>query len=174
MGNLTIEILLVFIQYFIMLFFCKYVLDLNFSKKQFLFIILIMFLPTAILFLFIGPISILYLVLILAIMVYRETKCIMSILHVFMALIFIVISDNISYIIAFRLLNAIGNEQLIIIGYFLFLIVFAIVFAIFYKRVVKFLSERWVFKSVSYISVFLGIATVIFMYINIMAIDHDN
>ncbi|MGE7690767.1 sensor histidine kinase [Lysinibacillus sp. NPDC097214] len=174
MGNLTIEILLVFIQYFIMLFFCKYVLDLIFSKKQFLFIILIIFLPTGILFQFIGPISTLYYVLILAIMVYRETKFIMSILHVFMALIFLVISDNISYIIAFRLLNEIGNEQLIIICYFLFIIVFAIIFAFCYKRVVKYLSKRWGSKSISYILAFLSIITVIFIYINIMAIDQDN
>nr|WP_283175724.1 GHKL domain-containing protein [Lysinibacillus sp. Bpr_S20] len=158
-----------------MLFFCKYVLDLNFSKKQFLFIILMLFLPTDILFLFIGPISTLYYVLILAIMIYRETKVVMNILHVFMALIFLVIGDNISYIIAFRLLNEVGNEELIVIGYFLFLIVFAIIFAFCYKRILKYLIDRWVFNSyVSYISVFLGVATVVFMYINIMAIDYDN
>ncbi|MCL1699748.1 GHKL domain-containing protein [Lysinibacillus sp. Bpr_S20] len=175
--DITIEFLLIIniIQYFIMLFFCKYVLDLNFSKKQFLFIILMLFLPTDILFLFIGPISTLYYVLILAIMIYRETKVVMNILHVFMALIFLVIGDNISYIIAFRLLNEVGNEELIVIGYFLFLIVFAIIFAFCYKRILKYLIDRWVFNSyVSYISVFLGVATVVFMYINIMAIDYDN
>ena len=108
-------------------------------------------------------------------MIYRETKVVMNILHVFMALIFLVIGDNISYIIAFRLLNEVGNEKLIVIGYLLFLIVFAITFAFCYKRSLKYLIDRWVFNSyVSYISVFLGVATVVFMYINIMVIDHDN
>ncbi|MFJ6264741.1 sensor histidine kinase [Lysinibacillus xylanilyticus] len=176
MENLTIEILLVnIIQYFMMLFFLYICIRLEFSKKQFLFIILFLFLPTGILFIFIGPISILYYLSILAIMIYRETKVVMNILHVFMALIFLVIGDNISYIIAFRLLNEVGNEKLIVIGYFLFLIVFAIIFAFCYKRILKYLIDRWVFNSyVSYISVFLGVATVVFMYINIMAIDHDN
>ena len=79
------------------------------------------------------------------------------------------------YILAFRLLHEIGNEQLILIGYSLFLTVFAIICAFCYKRIVKYLIDRWVFNNfVSYILVFLSITTVIFIYINIMAIDHDN
>ena len=44
-----------------------------------------------------------------------------------------------------------------------------------YKRIMRYLIDRWLFNSyVPYILLFLGVATVIFMYINIMAIDHDN
>ena len=95
MEDLTIEMLLLnIIQYLLVLFFCKYVLDLNWSKKEFLFIVFIGFLPAISLFRFIGTISILYYLAIVAIMVYRETKVISHIAHVFMALILLVIGDN--------------------------------------------------------------------------------
>lgn len=176
MEGLTIEfILITIIQYSTMLFFCTFILELNWSKKQFLLILLIIFLPASILSLFIGATSMLYLVTILSIMIYRETKVISHILHVFMSLIFLVICDNISFIMAFRLFSEIGNEKLIVIGYSLLLIIFAIVFAFCYKRIVKYLINRWIFNNhPSYILVCLGIATVVFIYINIMAIDHDN
>lgn len=176
MEDVAIGFLLITIfQYLTVLFFCTYILDLNWSKKQFLLIIFIIFLPAGMLSLFIGALSMLYLLVILAIMIYRKTKVIIHILHVFTALIFLVISDNISYLLAFRLLNEIENEQLIVIVYPLFLTVFATLFAICYKRIVKYLIDRWVFNNyVSYILVFLGVVTVIFIYINIMAIDQDN
>lgn len=176
MEHVTIGILLInIIQYVIVLSFCIYVLDLKWSKKQIRTIILFVFLPTKILFLFIGPLSILYFLTALAIMVYRETKVISHITHVFNALIFLVISDNLSYILAFRLLNGIGYEQLILVGYILLLVLFAIVFAFCYKRVVKYLIERWVVNPyVSYILVFLSVITVVFIYLNIIGIDQDN
>ncbi len=176
MDVLTIEfILMAIVQFSMLLFFGTYVLDLYWSKKQYLIILFVIFIPTCILFPFFGPISILYYLSVLAIMIYRETKVVMNILHVFMALIFLVIGDNISNILTFRLFNGIGNEYLSLISYFVFYIVFGITFAFCYKKIVKYLISRWVFYSfVSYISVFLGVATVVFMYINIMAIDHDN
>ncbi|WP_427109328.1 sensor histidine kinase [Lysinibacillus xylanilyticus] len=176
MDVLTIEfILMAIVQFSMLLFFGTYVLDLYWSKKQFLIILIVIFIPTFILFPFFGPISILYYLSVLAIMIYRETKVVMNILHVFMALIFLVIGDNISNILTFRLFNVIGNEYLSLISYFVFYIVFGITFAFCYKKIVKYLISRWVFYSfVSFISVFLGVVTVIFMYINIMAIDHDN
>jgi len=176
MEGLTINSLLSTIfQLPILLFFYTYVLDLKWSKKEYLTILTIIFLPTCILSEIIGAPSILYFLAILAIMIYRKTKVIRHILHLFMALTFLVISDNLSYILAFHLFNEIGNELLTFISYFLFLIVFAIVFAFCYKRIVKYLIDRWVFNMyVSYILLFLGIATVIFIYINIIAIDQDN
>lgn len=176
MEGLTIEsILTTIIQLPILIFFYTYVLDLKWSKKQLLNIIIIIILPTVILSRFIGAPSMLYFLAILTIMIYRETKVIGHIFHVFMALILLVISDNLSYILAFCLLNEIGNEQLTFIGYFLFLIIFAIVFAFCYRRVVKYLIDRWIFNSyVPYILLILGVTTVIFIYINIMAIDEDN
>ena len=166
---------MVIIQLPILLFFYTYVLELNWSKKQLLTIILIVFLPTLILFTFIGAISILYYLTILAIMIYRETKVILNIFHLFIGLIFAVISDNISNILTLSLLKGIGNGQLNIIIYFLFLIVFILALAFCYKRIMRYLIDRWLFNSyVPYILLFLGVATVIFMYINIMAIDHDN
>ena len=176
MEILTIKSLLTtIIQLPILLFFYTYVLDLNWSKKQVITIIFIVFLPTLILFPCIGALSILYYLSILAIMIYRKTKFIGHIIHLFMALIILVIGDNISNILTYRLLNGIGNEQLIFIVYFLFLMIFSILFAFCYKRIMKYLIDRWVFNSyVSYILLFLGITTVIFIYINIMAIDHDN
>lgn len=99
----------------------------------------------------------------------------MHILHVFMALILLVISDNITYIISFHLLSEIGNQNLILICNLLLYVIFGITFAFFYKRIMKYFNNRWAInKSVSYILVFLGILTVFFIYINIMAIDHDN
>src|SRR5690606_11056176 len=147
MEGLTINSLLSTIfQLPILLFFYTYVLDLKWSKKEYLTILTIIFLPTCILSEIIGAPSILYFLAILAIMIYRKTKVIRHILHLFMALTFLVISDNLSYILAFHLFNEIGNELLTFISYFLFLIVFAIVFAFCYKRIVKYLIDRWVFN----------------------------
>lgn len=176
MTGATIEfILMAIIQFSMLLFFSTYVLDLSWSKKQLLTIVLIIFLPTTILFPFIGALAILYYLTILAIMVYRETKVIIHILHVFMSIIFLVIGDNIANILSFRLFNGIGNEQLILFSYFSLYIMFGLIFAFCYKRIAKYLINRWVFHHfVSYVLIFLGIATVVFMYINIMAIDHDN
>lgn len=163
------------IQFSMLLFFSTYVLDLSWSKKQLLTIVLIIFLPTFILFSFFGALSILYYLAILAIMVYRETRVIIHILHVFMALIFLVIGDNITNVLIFRLFNGVGNEQLTLFSYFLFYIVFGLIFAYGYKRIAKYLINRWVFHNfVSYVLVFLGVATVVFMYINIMRIDQEN
>lgn len=176
MQQLTIDSLLTtIIQLPILLFFYTYVLEIKWSKKQFLTIILIIFLPTCILSQFIGAPSVFYFLIILTIMIYRKTKVIGHILHVLMALILLVISDNLSYVLAFHLLNKIGGEELTFIGYLLFLIVFALLFAFCYKRIVKYLTNRWVFnRYVSYILLFLGVATVVFIYINIIAIDQDN
>lgn len=176
MQQLTIDSLLTtIIQLPILLFFYTYVLEITWSKKQFLTIILIIFLPTCILSQFIGAPSVFYFLIILTIMIYRKTKVIGHILHVLMALILLVISDNLSYVLAFHLLNKIGGEELTFIGYLLFLIVFALLFAFCYKRIVKYLTNRWVFnRYVSYILLFLGVATVVFIYINIIAIDQDN
>lgn len=172
----TIEfVILTIVQLLTMLFFCTYILGLNWTQKEFLLILLIVFLPTSILSRFIGALSMLYFLTILAMIVYRKTKVISHILHVFMALIFLVISDNLSYILAFRLLNEIEKDQFILIVYPLFFILSATVFALCYKRITKYLNERWVLNSyVSYVLVFLSIATVVFIYINIMAIDQDN
>lgn len=169
------SLLLAIIQFSMLLFFSTYVLDLSWSKKQLLTIVLIIFLPTYILLHFIGALSTLYYLAVLAIMVYRETKVTIHILHVFMAVIFLVIGDNVASLLTFRLFNGIGNEQLTLISYLSLFIVFGLLFAFGYKRVAKALINRWAFDPVvSYVLVFLGVATVILMYINIMAIDHDN
>ena len=162
-------------QYLMVLFFCTYILDLNWSKMQFLTIILLIFIPTSTLYLFIGPSSTLYYILALSVIIYRETKVFSHILHVFMVLLLLVIGDGISYLLAFRLLHELGNEQFLLIGYCLILLVFAIGSAWSYKQIVKHLVNRWVFCSfVPYILVFLSVITVIFMYFNIMTIDKDN
>ena len=176
MEGLLIEPLIIaIIQLPTMLFFYTYVLELNWSKRQFITIIFLVFLPALILFTFIGAISILYYLTILSIMIYRKTKVVLYIFHVFIGLIFVVIGDTFYSILTFRLLNGIGNEQLNIISYFLFLTVFITVLAFCYKRIMRYLIDRWVFNSyVSYILLFLGFSTVVFMYINVMSIDHDN
>ncbi|MBM7606621.1 two-component system sensor histidine kinase AgrC [Metabacillus crassostreae] len=176
MDLLTIHSLLtVIIQMPLLLYFYTYVLDLKWSKKELLTIIFVIFLPICILFQFIGSTSVFYLVIILAIMIYLKTKIIGFFFHMLMSLILLVISDNLSYIIAFRLLHDIGNQEIVFIGYLLLLIVFAITFAFCYKQIMKYLISHWVFNNyVSYIFLLLGIATVVFIYINIMAIDYDN
>lgn len=83
MEVLTIKTLITtIIQLPILLLFYTYILDLKWSKKTLLFIILIIFLPTVILSLFIGASSMLYFLVILSVIIYRETKVISHILHV--------------------------------------------------------------------------------------------
>ena len=157
------------------LFFNTYILDLSWSKKQLLTIVLTIFLPTFILFPFFGAVSILYYLSILAIMVYRKTKVVMHVYHVFMSIIFLVICDNVSSLIAFHLLEWLHMQQLMFPGYMFFVIIFSIICAIVYKRIRTYTIDRWVLNQyVSYILIFLSISTVVFFYINIMAIDHDN
>ena len=103
-GTWELLVLVIF-QHVSMLFFNTYILDLSWSKKQLLTIVITIFLPTFILLQFFGAVSTLYYLTILAIMVYRETKVVMHVVHVFMSIIFLVICDNISSIIAFRLLE---------------------------------------------------------------------
>lgn len=163
------------IQFSMLLFFNTYVLDLNWSKKQLVLIVLIIFIPTFLLFPVIGAFSIIYYLVILAIMIYLETRVAMHMLHVFMSLILLVIGDNISNILTFYLFDGLGEGWLALASYFFFYIVFGILFAYCYKKVVKFLISRWIYSNyVAYILAILGISTVVFMYINIMAIDQDN
>ncbi|MEK4384565.1 GHKL domain-containing protein [Solibacillus sp. FSL W7-1464] len=175
MDGLTIEAIILFlIQYLMLLFFNTYVLDLSWSKKQLLTIVLIIFLPTSILFQFIGAISILYYLAIFTWMIYRKNRVVIHIFHSLVALIFLVISDNISSIVTFHLLGRIGNDQLTLFSYISLFILLGILFAFCYKRIAN-LINRWVFhRVVSYILVFLGFVAVVFMYINIMKIDHGN
>lgn len=174
MELLTIDSLLTtIIQLPILLFFNTYILDLSWSKKQYITIISVIFLPTCGLSVFIGAPSVFYFLITLAFMIYRKTKVIGYILHMLIALILLVISDNISYILAFRLLN--GAEHLTFIGYLLFLIIFSSAFAFCYKRMMAYLVDRWVFnRHVSYVLFFLGMATVFFIYINIVTMDKDS
>lgn len=173
MDGLTIEVIIIFlVQYLMLLFFNTYVLDLSWSKKQLLTIVLIIFLPTSILFQFIGAISTLYYLAIFTWMIYRKTRAVIHIFHSLASLIFLVISDNISSIVTFHLLGGIGNEQLTFFSYISLFILLGFLFAFFYKRIAN-LINRWVFhRVVSYILVFLGVVAVVFMYINIMKIDH--
>lgn len=176
MEGLTIEMIILFIiQYLMLLFFNTYVLDLSWSKKQLLTIVLIIFIPTFILFQFLDAVSVLYYLAILAIMIYRKTRIVIHIFHVFMSLIFLVVSDNISSIVIFNLLGGISNEQLTFFSFTIFFILLGLLFAFCYKRIAKYLINRWVFHHyVSYILVFLSVVTVVFIYINIMKIDHEN
>ena len=169
------NLILMIIQYVTLLFFCLYILDLNWSKKHYITTVVLVFIPTYILFWFIGAPSILFYLTILAFMVYRETNVISHIFHIFMSLIFLVISDNLSYIISYRLLNDRGYAHLVYESYCILFILFAAVIAYFYKRIMRYLINRWIFNSyVSSILVCLSVMTVILMYINIVAIDHDN
>ncbi len=162
-------------QFLLMLFFNTYILDLSWSKKQWVMIVLTIFLPTFILFQFIGAMSTLYFLSILAILIYRETKVVIHVFHVFMSIIFLVICDNVSSILAFHLLELLNMQQLTLLCYMFFLMIFSIICAIVYKRIRIYTIDRWVFNEyVSYILIFLSIGTVVFIYINIMAIDHDN
>lgn len=163
------------IQYVIMLFFNTYVLDLSWQKKQLITIVCIIFLPTYLLFPFFGAMSTLYYLSVLAIMVYRKTKVVMHVVHIFMSIIFLVICDNLSSVITFHLLELLHMQQLMSLGYIFFLIFFSIICAIVYKRIRIYTIDRWILNQyVSYILIFLSISTVVFIYINIMAIDHDN
>lgn len=172
MDGLIIEMII--IQYLMLLFFNTYVMDLSWQKKQLLTIVSIIFLPTFILFSFIGPVSIFYYLAILAIMIYRKSRVVIHIFHVFMSLVLLVISDNISSVLIFNLFEEISDEKFRYI-YHLFFIPFGLLFAFCYKRIAKYLINRWVTHPyVSYILAFLGVVTVVFMYINIMKIDHEN
>lgn len=165
---------MIIIQYLMLLFFNTYVMDLSWKRKQLLTMVLIIFLPTFILFLFIGPVSIFYYLAILAIMIYRKSRVVIHIFHVFMSLVLLVISDNISSLLIFNLFMEISNEKFRYI-YHVFFIPFGLLFAFCYKRIAKYLINRWVTHPyVSYILTFLGVVTVVFMYINIMKIDHEN
>lgn len=165
---------MIIIQYLMLLFFNTYVMDLLWKRKQLLTMVLIIFLPTFILFLFIGPVSIFYYLAILAIMIYRKSRVVIHIFHVFMSLVLLVISDNISSLLIFNLFMEISNEKFRYI-YHVFFIPFGLLFAVCYKRIAKYLINRWVTHPyVSYILTFLGVVTVVFMYINIMKIDHEN
>ena len=163
------------IQFSIVLLFYTYILDLKWSKVTLLCIIIFLNLPLGVLFLFVGAPSMLYFLVILSLIIYRKTKVTSHIFHMFIGIIFLVICDNMSYLLAFRLFHELGIELFFLVGYFLFLIVFAIVSAFFYKRIVKHVVNRLVFCSlVPYILVFLSVVTVIFMYLNIMTIDKAN
>lgn len=165
---------MIIIQYLMLLFFNTYVMDLSWKRKQLLTMVLIIFLPTFILFLIIGPVSIFYYLAILAIMIYRKSRVVIHIFHVFMSLVLLVISDNISSLLIFNLFMEISNEKFRYI-YHVFFIPFGLLFAVCYKRIAKYLINRWVTHPyVSYILTFLGVVTVVFMYINIMKIDHEN
>src|SRR5690606_15588376 len=104
-------IILFLVQYLMVLFFNTYVLDLAWSKKQLLMIALVIFIPTSILFPFIGALSILYYVAVLTWMIYRKTRLVIDIFHSLVSLIFLVISDNFSSIVTFHLFGDV-NEQL--------------------------------------------------------------
>lgn len=175
MDGLTIEVIIIFlVQYLMLLFFNTYVLDLSWSKKQLLTIVLIIFLPTSILFQFIGAVSILYYLAILTWMIYRKTQVVIHIFHALAALIFLVITDNISSVVTFHLLGGIGNEKLTFFSHISLFILLGILFAFCYKRIAN-LINQWVFhRYISYILVFLGVVAIVFMYINIMKIDHGN
>lgn len=167
--------LLIVIQYVTLLFFCIYILDLNWSRKHYIITICFIFLPTYLLFSFIGAPAILFYLTILSIMIYRETNIISHIFHTFMSLVFLVISDNLSYILSYRLLDEKGNDYLIFVGYCMLFLLFAAAIAYLYKQVVRYLIDRWVFnRHISTVLVFLSVVTVICIYINIASIDHDN
>ena len=173
--SLEEQLFLCIVQYFIMLFFNTYILDLSWSKKQLLTIVCIIFLPTFILFLFFGAVSVLYYLSVLAIMVYRKTKIVMHVVHVFMTITFLVICDNVSSIITFHLLDVLHMQQLMLLGYMFFLIIFSTICAIVYKRIRTYTIDRWVLNQyVSYILILLSVSTVVFIYINIMTIDQEN
>lgn len=89
MDGLTIDVIILFlVQYLMVLFFNTYVLDLAWSKKQLLMIALVIFIPTSILFPFIGALSILYYVAVLTWMIYRKTRLVIDIFHSLVSLIF--------------------------------------------------------------------------------------
>lgn len=163
------------IQLPLLLYFYTYVLDLHWSKKNLISIVLFLFLPTIVLYFFFGPLGISYYLAILLLFIYRKTKDFGHAIHVFIAFFILVIGDNISNIITFYLFNGITNELIMFISYFTIYITFIKLFAYCYKKIMEHLIKRWVFNSyVAYILLFLSIVTLIFMYINIMAIDHDN
>lgn len=167
--------LLLVIQYVTLLLFSVYTLHLNWLKKHYAITVCFIFFPTYILFAFIGAPSILFYLTSLAVMVYRETNVIGHIFHIFMSFILLVISENLSYILSYRLLNEEGNDHLIFLSYSMLFILFAAVIAYLYKRVVRYLIDRWVFNSyISTVLVFLSVVAVICMMINIVAIDYDN
>ncbi|MEK5183772.1 GHKL domain-containing protein [Solibacillus sp. FSL R5-0691] len=174
MDGLTIDVIILFlVQYLMVLFFNTYVLDLAWSKKQLLMIALVIFIPTSILFPFIGALSILYYVAVLTWMIYRKTRLVIDIFHSLVSLIFLVISDNFSSIVTFHLFGDV-NEQLTQYSFISLFIILGSLFAYCYKRIAR-LINRWVFhRYVSYILVFLGAVAVLFMYINIMKIDQGN
>ncbi|WP_235863362.1 sensor histidine kinase [Ureibacillus sinduriensis] len=92
-----------------------------------------------------------------------------------MTLIFLVISDNLSYLLSYRILNETGNDHFIYFCYCMLFVLFAAAIAYLYKQVMKYIIGRWVINGyISTILVFLSVVTVIVMYIDIVAIDHDN
>ena len=133
------------------------------------------FIPPLIMFSYIGPLSIFYFVIVFSVFVYRKKMRGIVFFHILMSLILLVISDNLSGLLVMRYFDQEMNVTVTPVSYLIFLVVFGTIFAFIYKKIVlKVLNRFIVHDALSYMLAFLSISTVVFIYMNIIAIDQNN
>lgn len=174
-GNALFHIISITFQLLILALFNTYVLDLKWSKKQLLMLHTVALFPTILLYLYIGPLAIFYFMIVLSIFIYRETNRGIIIFHVFMSLILLVISDNLSGLLLIGYFNQDMNITVTPLVYPIFYIFFGMIFAVLYKKILQKVLKRFtISSSVTYLLTFFSIGTVIFIYMNIIKIDPSN
>lgn len=174
-GDPLIHILAIILQLMIMMFFNTYVLDLRWSRKQFLTFLIAVIFPTVVLYQSVGPLAIFYFFILLLIVIYRKTNSGIAIFHVSMSLILLVISDNLSGLLLIRYLNQDMNVTTTPLMYLVFYTFIGIIFAFIYKKAIQKILNRFNISSgLTYLLVFICISTVVFIYVNIIKINQSN
>lgn len=163
------------LQFIILTLFNTYVLNLSWLKRQIFLFIMICLIPSTILFSYIGTLSIFYFLVMFIIFVYKLTSKKIAIFHIFMSLIFLIISDNIVSLLLIRYLNEEMNVTVTSVYYPILLICLAATWAFLYKKLIHKVLNRFTLSSgLTYLLAFLSIGTVVFIYMNIIKIDQGN
>lgn len=163
------------LQLIIMTLFNNYILDLRWSRKQYLSLFIISIIPTLLLYLYVGAVSVFYFITVFSVFIYRKKENGIVFFHIFMSLILLVISDNISSLLVMRYFNQEMNGTVTPIMYLILLVVFGTIFAFIYKNIfLKVLKRFIVHDALSYVLALLTIGTSTIIYMNIMAIDQNN
>lgn len=174
-GNALFHIVSITFQLLILALFNTYVLDLKWSKKQLIMLHTVALFPTIPLYLYIGPLAIFYFMIVLSIFIYRKTNRSIIIFHVFMSLILLVISDNLSGLLLIGYFNQDMNITVTPLVYPIFYMFFGMICAVLYKKILQKVLKRFtISSSVTYLLTFFSIGTVIFIYMNIIKIDPSN
>lgn len=153
--------------------FNTYIMDLTWSKKQLFFLVIFGIIPTLFMLPFIGAVAAFYFFLLLTIIVYRKVPKKLTVFHVIMSVILLVLAENTSSIIIMSYVQT--DQPHTTIRMYVLLIIFGVLLAMFYKKVMIRLLSRFIIESAFvYIILALSLGTLVFMYINIMAIDQNN